>query len=514
MSPRTSESVEAAEALLGEVPATIEVDFESAVGDAVPADVESVLTAGSVQARRARRRRLTLAVVVTDLAALCAASFVGATASGLAHGVNSWSASALAIAYAPVFLPLFSLYGLYRRAGRRLVDSIFPDLAPLLHATLIGCLVLAAASSTLHRYLGLTPLGIGGSALVGGAVLVTVPVSRRLIRVLLHPDRTRSRAVVVGSGRVAAVVLQRLRAVPGMEIVGYVDDGVSPAVEIHDIAKLGRLEDLSSVVRREAIDHIVVAFTPVSGAELAGVLRSLADEVKISIVPRLFDLLTVRSRVDDLHGLPVVDVAPAVLGTADRFAKRAMDLVLSASGLVVTLPLTVAVALLVKLTSPGPVLFRQERSGREGTTFSMLKFRTMYVDAEARHVELTGSNEADGPLFKLHRDPRVTPIGAWLRRSSLDELPQLFNVLTGRMSLVGPRPLVISEARQIRGWAERRFAVRPGLTGLWQVSGRSDLPFDELCRLDYSYVASWSLAWDLRILWHTPSAVIRRRGAY
>lgn len=247
---------------------------------------------------------------------------------------------------------------------------------------------------------------------------------------------------------------------------------------------------------------------------MAGVLRSLADEVKISIVPRLFDLLTVRSHVDDLHGLPVVDVAPAVLGTADRFAKRAMDLLLSAAGLVVTLPLTIAIALLVKLTSPGPVLFRQERSGRGGTTFSMLKFRTMYLDAEARHVELTTSNEADGPLFKLRCDPRVTPVGAWLRRSSLDELPQLFNVLTGRMSLVGPRPLVLSEARQIRGWAERRFSVRPGLTGLWQVSGRSDLPFDELCRLDYSYVASWSLAWDLRILWHTPSAVIRRRGAY
>lgn len=473
-----------------------------------------ILLGDPVRTRPAGRRRLALVVVSTDLAALAAALFVGTVLDGAVHDRVSFTTAAVATVYAPVFLPLFSLYGLYRRAGRRLVDSIFPDLAPLVHATLLGCLVIAAASPTLHADLGLSALGVGGSALVGVAVVVTVPISRRIVRMALHPEGARSRAVVVGSGRVAAVVLQRLRAVPGMQVVGYVDDGVSPTVEIHDSPKLGGLGDLPDVVRTAGIDHIVVAFTPVSGAELAGVLRSLADEVKISIVPRLFDLLTVRSHLDDLHGLPVIDVAPAALGTADRFAKRVIDLVVSAVGIVVCLPLTLAVAALVKLTSPGPVLFRQERAGRNGETFSMLKFRTMYTDAEDRHAELTGSNQADGPLFKLHRDPRVTPVGRWLRTTSLDELPQLLNVLTGRMSLVGPRPLVPSEARLIEGWAVRRFSVRPGLTGLWQISGRSDLPFEELCRLDYSYVASWSLAWDLRIIWHTPSAVLRRRGAY
>jgi exopolysaccharide biosynthesis polyprenyl glycosylphosphotransferase len=259
---------------------------------------------------------------------------------------------------------------------------------------------------------------------------------------------------------------------------------------------------------------VVVAFSPVVESRMAGLLRSLAEDVQISIVPRMFDLLTVRSHVDDLAGLPVVDVAPASLGPADRFAKRALDIVASGLGLLVISPLLLIVAVSIKLTSPGPVLFKQERTGRRGKAFAICKFRSMRSGAEGERTALTNENQVDGPLFKMREDPRITRVGRLLRKTSLDELPQLVNVFKGDMSLVGPRPFVVAESAEIEGWAAKRFDVRPGMTGLWQISGRNDLPFEELRRLDYSYVASWSLWWDLRILWHTPASVLSRHGAY
>jgi lipopolysaccharide/colanic/teichoic acid biosynthesis glycosyltransferase len=174
----------------------------------------------------------------------------------------------------------------------------------------------------------------------------------------------------------------------------------------------------------------------------------------------------------------------------------------------------VACAIAIRFSSPGPALFKQRRAGRHGKPFTVLKFRTMRCDAEAEIVDLREKSEVDGPLFKIKEDPRVTRVGRILRATSLDELPQLFNVLVGQMSLVGPRPFVMAEAQEIDGWAAKRFTVRPGMTGLWQVSGRSDLPFDDLRHLDYAYVASWSLWWDLRILVKTPPTVLARRGAY
>lgn len=168
---------------------------------------------------------------------------------------------------------------------------------------------------------------------------------------------------------------------------------------------------------------------------------------------------------------------------------------------------------MIKLTSPGTVFFRQERTGRNAQPFSMMKFRTMYSDAEARRHELDHLNEVDGPLFKVHNDPRVTRLGRFLRRTSLDEIPQLINVWKGDMSLVGPRPFIVAEAVLIEGWARKRFEARPGMTGLWQVSGRNELSHLELCRLDYLYVASWSFGWDMHILWQTPATMFRGRGA-
>jgi lipopolysaccharide/colanic/teichoic acid biosynthesis glycosyltransferase len=209
-----------------------------------------------------------------------------------------------------------------------------------------------------------------------------------------------------------------------------------------------------------------------------------------------------------------MDIAPPRLGPLNRAAKRSLDIVASALLLVLSLPAMVVIAVAIKLTSPGPVLFLQERVGFKGATFKMIKFRTMQVGADDVKLDLRAQNDVDGPLFKLHNDQRVTAVGRFLRKTSLDELPQLVNVLFGKMSLVGPRPFVPDESAGIDGWATRRFEVRPGMTGLWQTSGRNDLPFEELRQLDYAYVASWSLWWDLKILWHTPGSVLHKHGAY
>src|SRR5579875_372886 len=461
-----------------------------------------------------RRPFVLPALVISDLVAVLAAITIATVIiADYRHQAPSHVLLG-SLPYVAIFIPVLSCYGLYRRARRRLVASMFPDLGHLFHALIIGCLLMLLVTGVAHEYLGLPIVHRGAVALAGVLAFVFMPAARAGTRWLLRPRNSKeSRLLVVGSGQVAAVVLQRLTNVDGMQVVGCVDDefvgdgGNRPS----QTPLLGTLDDLPRIVSEHSVDHIIVAFSPATGAKLAGLLRSLADHVQISVVPRLFDLLTVRSHVDDLHGLPVVDVAPAALGPADRFAKRGLDIVASATGLLLLSPFLLAIAVAVKLTSPGPVLFRQDRTGRNGTTFRVCKFRTMYVDAEQRRAALAASSETDGPLFKLHDDPRVTKVGSVLRKTSLDELPQLLNVLWGDMSLVGPRPFVTSESAEIAGWAARRFAVRPGMTGLWQISGRSDLPYEELRRLDYSYVASWSLWWDLRILWHTPAAVFRRR---
>jgi exopolysaccharide biosynthesis polyprenyl glycosylphosphotransferase len=242
--------------------------------------------------------------------------------------------------------------------------------------------------------------------------------------------------------------------------------------------------------------------------------RRLPATVRVSVVPRLFELVTWQSQLEELHGLTVMDIAPAHLSLYSRALKRALDIAVSASLLLVLSPLMLVTAIAIEQSSPGPAFFRQWRVGYKSETFRILKFRTMAVGADAVKIDLREQNETDGPNFKMRNDPRVTAIGRKLRPTSIDELPQLINVLLGDMSLVGPRPFTVNESADIDGWAVRRFDVRPGMTGLWQISGRTDLPFEELCQLDYAYVASWSLWWDMKILWHTPSSVFHRQGAY
>jgi exopolysaccharide biosynthesis polyprenyl glycosylphosphotransferase len=337
--------------------------------------------------------------------------------------------------------------------------------------------------------------------------LATIPAARALVPALFRPERRVRRVLILGSGRVATRVAARLRRCPDVSVVGVVDDDARDGS-----AMPGIQAELPGLCARLGVDAVVVAFSRRPVQETLESLRGLDNRVPVWLVPRLYELVTWRSVIEELDGIPLIDVAPAQVGPAARAGKRIFDVVVAGMLLVVLSPLFAVVAAAIKLTSPGPAIFRQFRSGQYRQPFRMYKFRTMGVDAEQQRAALAEFNHVDGPIFKMRDDPRVTRVGAWLRKTSLDELPQLINVLRGEMSLVGPRPFPIDESDKITGWATIRFSVPPGMTGLWQVSGRNALDYDDLRHLDYVYVASWSFGWDLRILLQTPASVLLRRG--
>jgi exopolysaccharide biosynthesis polyprenyl glycosylphosphotransferase len=248
-------------------------------------------------------------------------------------------------------------------------------------------------------------------------------------------------------------------------------------------------------------------------------LRRLAWDLEktgtdLCVAPALLDVAGPRTTIRPVAGLPLLHMDHPEFCGARRAAKSAFDKVLALLSLVLAAPLLVLLALIIRLDDGGPALFRQTRVGKDGRQFSVYKFRTMVADAEARRLALAAENQQQGPLFKIRNDPRITRVGRWLRRWSLDELPQLVNVLNGEMSLVGPRPALPEEAAMYGDHVRRRLAVKPGMTGLWQVNGRSDLSWDESVRLDLRYVENWSFLLDLQILWKTCAAVVRGSGAY
>jgi exopolysaccharide biosynthesis polyprenyl glycosylphosphotransferase len=465
---------------------------------------------------RGRRRYTRVVLLAADVTTLALALVGGQLACRALTGSGSLHDALASTIYIPIFVVVLNCYGMYERNRRRLVASSFPDLGRLTHALLAASLVMLFAAGGFHRWFGAPSVGRIGITLIAALALAGIPLGRAIARLLIrHPEKHASRVLVVGSGPVAHSVIRRLSRQEHLVVVGRVDELVDTADgPRHGITVLGGIERLPELVTKHDVDHIVVAMGSGESVDLSELLRSFAGQVQISVVPRLFGLLSVRSRVEDIAGITVVDVPTAALGLADRITKRALDIVVSGLGLALVSPLMIAIALAIKLESDGSILFRQARTGRGSRSFMIYKFRTMHTGAEAERAQLVAANDVDGPLFKIHEDPRITGIGRHLRKTSLDELPQLINVFKGDMSLVGPRPFVISEAAEIGGWAARRFDVRPGMTGLWQTSGRNDLPFDELCRLDYSYVSSWSLWWDLRILWHTPGILLKRHGAY
>ena len=271
-------------------------------------------------------------------------------------------------------------------------------------------------------------------------------------------------------------------------------------------------DDLPTSVSEEGIDRVLlIPATADSDLMVDAVRQVIALGLKVSIVPRLFEVIGSAVEFDSVGGQTVLGVRPGGLTRSSKAVKRAMDLAGALVGLIVLAPFGLLVALAVKLDAPGPVFFRQPRVGRDGQPFSMIKFRSMVHDAEARRAQLGALNESRG-LFKLSADPRVTRVGRWLRRSSIDELPQLINVLRGEMSLVGPRPLVHDEDRLVEGPHRQRLALTPGMTGPWQVLGPRRPPLEEMVKIDYLYAANWSLWTDIKIVLRTFAHMLRRRG--
>ena len=361
-----------------------------------------------------------------------------------------------------------------------------------------------------------------GSPLTASSVIaltlpavITVPACRSARSAYLRrTGRTASRVIIVGSGDVAENLAGRIRRLPDFELLGCVDDLSWPGPVGSELRRLGSTADLPALCSHLGVDRVFVGFSSATVPEvLQGLPRPsiVGTGVDRSQVLR-FDHVAQPGRGPRRTGCH--RYCPPVARRCQRFTKRSLDLFCASVALVLLAPFFSITAILIKVTSPGPVFFRQQRTGRNGRPFAIFKFRTMRRGAEAERSALSDQNEVDGPIFKIRDDPRVTKVGAILRKTSLDEMPQLLNVLKGDMSLVGPRPFPVAESEQIRGWAARRFDVRPGMTGLWQVSGRNDLSYEELRRLDYGYVASWSLAWDLRILLETPRCVLQQKGAY
>jgi exopolysaccharide biosynthesis polyprenyl glycosylphosphotransferase len=271
--------------------------------------------------------------------------------------------------------------------------------------------------------------------------------------------------------------------------------------------------DLDGLLLRYRPDRVVLCDARASEAELLHLVHRCKElSLKVSLLPQMFSAMGPSVEVDDVEGVTVLGINPPVLPRTSRYLKRSLDLFVSVAFLITAAPLLALIALSIKLESRGPVFFKQRRIGRRGRPLRLVKFRTMVVDAEHQAAALMPASQHAGWL-KLDHDPRITRVGRFLRRLSLDELPQFWNIIKGEMSLVGPRPLIESEDRQVDGWARSRLELTPGLTGLWQVLGRTNIPFDEMVKLDYLYVTNWSLWTDVRLILRTVPAVLTRRGA-
>jgi exopolysaccharide biosynthesis polyprenyl glycosylphosphotransferase len=336
----------------------------------------------------------------------------------------------------------------------------------------------------------------------------------RLSGVLLRAAGYRRRAVIVGSGGHIEAVARVLGSGPhpAVSVVGFISLEPRPDNGLHS---LGTIDDLGAALDENQVDEVIIA-DPDFPQERAVALVDVAHArgVRVRVAPSTMEILVHRAEFVPGQVLPLFELRAPVFEGLDFATKRAFDLVLASLALIVLSPALLLVALAVKLTSRGPVLYRSPRAGIGGTPFEMLKFRTMRDDADAHQAALEPHNEASGALFKIRDDPRLTWVGRVLRRFSIDELPQLVNVLRGEMSLVGPRPLPQRDFEQLEDWHMKRYLVLPGMTGLWQVSGRAELDFDDLVRLDFLYLERWSVFLDFAILFKTLPAVVWGRGAF
>ncbi|SCG59760.1 sugar transferase [Micromonospora coxensis] len=477
---------------------------------------------------RARRRvsrwhrPYTAALLLLDFAAVVLADWFAQETFGQARAgfYNAQEDPTFFYTVAFLLLPVAWVVILW---GNRAYDRRYLGLGPDEFKRVIRGGVAVAATVSFIAFATKTDLSRWsvGFALLGALLLILV--GRLVARFTLHAVRRRAghaghRMVLVGTLPECLEVYTAVTRNPGAGLVPvaiHITDGYAAARGIETPVPVYAGRDVLALVREVGGDTIAVCG---SASAEPGELRRLAWQlegsgVDLVVAPQLTDIAGPRVHIRPIEGLPLLYVEEPTLSGPALLAKNLMDRVAAGLGLLLLIPVFVAIAIAIRLSDPGPVFFRQPRVGHEGRTFRVWKFRTMYVDAEERLAGLVDQNETDGMLFKMKQDPRVFPVGRFLRASSLDELPQLINVLWGEMSLVGPRPLPADDG-DFLGDVRRRLLVRPGMTGLWQVSGRSDLSWDEAVRLDLYYVDNWSLAYDLSILWRTVGVVLARKGAY
>ncbi len=414
-----------------------------------------------------------------------------------------------------VMLPLLLLKGAYAwRLGRETVDEVVTSFS----TATIAVASMVVVTSMLQKY----GYSRGVTVYVWVLLIVLLSLGRTLYRWgqgRLHRRGVGvQRLVIVGATDVGKMVMQSVISRPdlGYALQGFVVERAADAKrDFGRFRSLGTVAQLPDLVGRGGVDQIIVALPAESHDEMAPIVGLCERHgVGLKIVPDLFETSLGRVNVDQIAGIPLLDVKDRPLRRLERGAKRLIDMVVAGMGLIVTLPICAVIALFIRLESGSPVFITQDRVGLGGQVFHCWKFRTMRRNAGELRSVLENLNEVDGPLFKIRNDPRCTPLGRRLRRFSLDELPQLWNVLRGDMSLVGPRPPLPQEVEQYDPRQRRRLLVKPGMTGLWQVSGRSDLHFDEMVMMDVYYASNWSLALDAKILLRTVVAVVRAHGAY
>jgi exopolysaccharide biosynthesis polyprenyl glycosylphosphotransferase len=431
----------------------------------------------------------------------------------------------------PFWILIHGVNGLYRP---RVIETLLDQAAGLIKSISLGCLLVLALgflTRTNYFFEKRLVLLLAFVLTLTLAIVVRFFVLRRFWLRRQAGRKSTQRIVIVGAGVEGTRFLQRIHSSEALdyEVVGFADDDSSKqGTTIDGVEVAGTVDELPGIVRRTQADQVFVAI-PSLGQEgtLAMMSRCMKAQVPVRLVSDILHLIASDTHVETIDGVPTYDIRTDTGPHLGLFVKRAFDLLVASTLLFLFFPLFLLISLLIKIFSPGPVLFRQVRAGQYGREFTMCKFRTMKLETDdsihreyatnfiaGKRLDFEDEKKDKSQVFKMTKDPRITPVGAVLRRTSLDELPQLLNVLKGEMSIVGPRPPIFYELNHYKEWHRKRLRAKPGLTGLWQVSGRSTVPFDEMVLLDLYYIDHWSLKTDLEILFRTIPVVFSGEGAY
>ena len=477
----------------------------------------------SATASRAPGVRLIRLLVASDTLALVLAVLVayGTTSSMPLRAAFEPGGLALLTASLPAWLVGAHLSGLYGRDGGAAMTAMAHERVSLGHLVLIGtavCLLVALATHSDDRAReGLLIFAISAVALLTVGRVATRALARR------SAGYAQS-ALIVGAGDVGQLLARKLLRHPeyGIKLVGFVDAPPKRwRTDVGDVPVLGVIDELPSIVHELAVDRVIVAFSTHNDQDTLALVQPLMQlNVHVDVVTRMFEIVGPHAGLVDVEGIPLVSISPRTRSVAASRVKRVIDIAGASVGLILAAPLFLWAAWRIPRESPGPVFYRQTRLGADMQEFTMLKFRTMTVGADqsAHHAYIAQAMNGDqapgvGELYKLDRRDAVTPSGRWLRMTSLDELPQLINVLQGKMSLVGPRPCLSYETEYFAPHHFERFLTPPGITGLWQVTARAHAGFPEALEMDVAYVRNWSIGLDVSLLLRTPAEVLRQRKA-